>query len=136
MATFRVDTSAAPLAGVDEVEALKLPSQLDNTEEDSFGCLVPGARESNPWQDMGDKIHITMLNELKDLFIHVVSAPQARRLRVVVFPPDLPPLPDRHTLRFDAVDASRLPLKLEKIVDDPCDHLAPCGWESNPWEHV
>ena len=75
MTTFRVDTSAAPLAAVDDVDALKLPSQLENIEEDSFGCLAPGAWESNSWEDMGDKIHITMLKELKDLFIHMVSAP-------------------------------------------------------------
>ena len=110
MATFRVDTSAAPLAGVDEVDALKLPSQLENIEEDLFGCLAPGAWEFNPWEDMGDKIYITMLKELKDLFINVVAASRARRLRAVVLPSELPPLPDRHTPRFDVVDVSRLPL--------------------------
>ena len=42
--------------------------------------------------------------------------------------PELQPLPDRHTPRFDVVDVWRLPLKLEKIEDDPCDNLTPGGW--------
>ena len=100
MATFRVDTSAAPLAGVDEVDALKLPSQLENIEEDLFGCLAPGAWEFNPWEDMGDKIYIPLHTEMKDLAIHVVSAPRARRLRAVGLPPELPQMPERPTPRW------------------------------------
>ena len=136
MATRHVDTSAAPLAAVDEVEVLKLPLQLENIEEHPFGCLAPGGWESNPWEDMGDKIHIPLHKEMKDLLIHVVSPPRARRLRVVVLPPELPPMPDRPTPRFDEVDALRLPLKLEKIEEDPFGCLAPGGWESDPWEDM
>ena len=136
MATRRVDTSAAPLAAVDEVDVLKLPSQLDNIEADPFGCLAPGGSESNPWEDMGDKIHIPLHKEMKDLLIHVDSVPRARRSRAVVFPPELPPMLDRPTPRFDEVDVSRLPLKLEKIEDDPSGYLAPGGREFNPWEDM
>ena len=136
MTTRRVDTSAAPLAPVDEVDVLKLPSQLDNIEADPVGCLLPGGSESNPWEDMGDKIHISPHKEMKDMFIHVDSESRARHPRAVVSPPELPPMPDRSTPWFGEVNVSRLPLKLEKIEEDPCGNLAPGGWEFNPWDDM
>ena len=136
MATRRVDTYAASLAVVDEVDGLKLPSQLDNIEADPCGCLAPGGSESNSWADMGDKIHILLHNEMTDLIIHVESALRSRRSRAVVLPPELPPMPDRITPQFDEVDVSRLSWKLEKIEEDPCGHLASGGSEFNPWEDM
>ena len=100
MATCYVDTYAATLAAVDEVDGLKLPLQLDNIDADPFGCLAPGGSESNPWKDMGDKIHIPLHSEMKDLRITVVSALRAERLRAVGLPPELPPMLERPTPRW------------------------------------
>ena len=136
MATCYVDTYAATLAAVDEVDGLKLPLQLDNIDADPFGCLAPGGSESNPWKDMGDKIHISLHNDMKDLLIYVDSALRARRSRAVVLPPELPPMPEGLTPRFDEVDVSRLSWKLEKIEEDPCGYLAPGGSEFKLWEDM
>ena len=47
--------------------------------------------------NMCDKIYIPLHTEMKDLLIPVVSASRARRLRAVVLPPELPPMPERPT---------------------------------------
>ena len=73
---------------------------MEKTVDDPCDHLAPCGWESNPWEDMGDKIHIPLHTEMKDLLIPVVSASRARCLRAVVLPLELSPIPEHPTSQW------------------------------------